>query len=175
MSPLNAIHPALSAPACGFSVPSSGGIAYLELHSEVLSNFHNPCSFFVSTWLLCASAQGDLLFIYRGTLCSFVTTFWNSKFMEAFAIFRYFYFLLHFLTPQVWRNRTDEFFSQHATGKESQGHRVRSRLDFDLGSVCCSTGRVCLWQKVVSYRARLLELFISSSSLISNQSVWLQS
>lgn len=34
--------------------------AYLELHSEVPSNFHNPCSFFMSTWLLCASGQGNL-------------------------------------------------------------------------------------------------------------------
>lgn len=106
----------LSQPLCaGFSVPTSGEIAYLELHSEVPSNFHNPCSFFVSTWLLCASGQGNLLFICRGKLCSFKMRFKIPflcncflLFMAAFSSFLFFESLLHILTPQVWRNRTQE-------------------------------------------------------------------
>lgn len=142
--------------------------AYLELHSEVPSNFHNPCSFFMSTLLLCASGQGNLsteesCAASRSVLkWLFLCDCFLLKFMAAFFLI----FFLHIFTPQVWRNRTDEFFSQYAADTESQGHHAHNRLDSDLGFACRSTGTV------VSSWARLPWLFISISSLISNQPFW---
>lgn len=174
MSPLNAIHPALSDSLRSvFQFPR---VERLHIWSYILKF---PATSIIPVLSLClpgycvhpvmgiyCSSTEESCAASRSVLkCLFYATafYWNSWLLCIILLFFFLIFFLHIFTPQVWRNRTDEFFPQHTAGTESQGHHAHNRLDSDLGFACRSTGTV------VSSWARLPWLFISISSLISNQ------